>query len=177
MYKGDIYNLFLKGPIAPLNFEVEYPQANDVKKLKTFVMKLSSHKTVTRDQMQVFLKFKQPRQVGYYGNATAYLGLTMKAGRFYALTELGKQFVESTEEAQNTIIVSQMFGMRSLREVFIARFEKGMKLDDSDLEKLVEFDNKLGAYRKLTGDTPKRRAKSTSSWVDWIMKLSEDRAK
>jgi hypothetical protein len=75
------------------------------------------------------------------------------------------------------LLVAQMFGMRSLRQVFLAQFESGIKPDLETVKSLVAFDNSIGANKKMDDETQERRANSTIRWVEWIMQLADDRAK
>ncbi|MDP9237764.1 MAG: hypothetical protein M3P30_10315 [Chloroflexota bacterium] len=89
---------------------VEFPQANDLRKVFSVTQLASVQDTATADEIAAYLDMV-PREGAYYGSAACSLRLLQKyesaAGTNYRLTEMGRHWFEAESWLKPKLMISR----------------------------------------------------------------------
>jgi hypothetical protein len=149
--------------------QVPYPQADDLDKVVDLVS-LVDNGVDTKVTIADFFEFHE-RQGDYYANAGRYLGLLDRRGSQFALTDLGRQFMQiRSVPGKSRILIEQLLTRPTFRATFELLRQRGMELEAISNEEITSI---IEQFRNLSGSTPLRRASTVRSWLGWIMENSE----
>jgi len=154
--------------LAPAHFSpsesTTFPQANDFYKVIELV-KFSKRKTVTSEQIRRHLGVVE-RQVNYYIQAAAYLGLVEKTTDGVRATALARDLLSAKARERDFELASLLVQIPTIGKCFLFAIENGR------LPSIEEAAVELADQKDLMGinDTTKRRRLSTAiSWTKWIL--------
>lgn len=152
---------------------IPYPQADDLDKVIDIVTNFSDEELYNKQNIAAYFEFDE-RQGDYYANAAIYLGfLERKEGRTgeFELTDTGDKLANCNNRSQrNLLLLKQLLKKPSFNELFSIIIK-----NKSDFQSL-SIDTIESVIRKnttLTANTPKRRASTVKSWLNWITKNLE----
>jgi hypothetical protein len=145
--------------------DVPYPQADDLDKVVDTV-KLIGSGVNDKAQISDFFDFTE-RQSDYYANAGCYLDLVQREGHHFALTQLGKEFVQLETLAKRTeMLITQLLTRPTFRTALNLLVENNLaleRIDKKDIEKIIQ------SHTHLARVTQDRRASTVRSWLKWIL--------
>jgi len=143
----------------PLPGEVPFPQADDMRRVIDVVDAVGKG---CRSQSEIASVYDfDKRQADYYGNAAAFLGLLERGRGAFTLSPPGRQFVVSPLSRRNLLVAERVASLPVFRTVLTCLVEDGALPQD---EMVAEW---IAATTGLAGATPRRRAATVLSWVQW----------
>ncbi|WP_459446598.1 type II restriction enzyme [Weissella cibaria] len=104
------------------------------------------------------------RQASYYATAAEYFGLVEKTGRSFALTDLGKVFVESDYNTKVRIFSRQLLKRPVFREIL----EKWILSGSLSTREKIQSDIENHPIH-YSGQTLGRRVNSTQKIISWLL--------
>ncbi len=139
---------------------IPFPQADDIEKIIKLIGVSNESDLLDSDYLSIFLDDIGSRQVSYYLNAAAYLGIISKERLF---TERGLKLRNSDsfsriQELIRIILSDEIFGT-----VFIYQHMTNTKLTNRDIREVIQK-----YYSDYSDAIYLRRAQTVSKWVDWI---------
>ena len=151
---------------------VPYPQANDLDKVVDLVMNYSEGLN-NKESIAEFFEFDE-RQADYYANAAIYLGLFERDAvhrKQFLITEIGYQLASFPNRIdRNLCVLKQMISRPSFNDILslFNRNSRDLSLLHPDIVARI-----IQSRTNLTGTTPRRRASTVKSWVEWVVENME----
>lgn len=150
--------------VSPAPDDAPFPQADDLRRVIDVVDAVASDVS-TQSGIAARYEFA-PRQAHYYGAAGVFLGLLQRNGRRFSLTALGRDFTCSPLSERLAIVLVQMASRPVLRQALEAAQASG-GLPSQEL--VTELITQLTG---LSGQTPRRRARTVLSWTKWALQVT-----
>ncbi len=141
-----------------------FPQANDLDKVCD-VLLLLSHRDHSSAEIANYFDMDR-RQGDYYANATLYLGLSLKKGIQYSLSESGWNWIKCRGRSQRIDFMLQTMVKRPLLKLSLQMLlENDFRVDQMDEAKLTE---RIRQLTQLGETTARRRVSTLKSWCLWV---------
>lgn len=141
--------------------DVPFPQANEIRRVIDVIDSVAAG-LCTRNDISSHYDLDD-RQADYYANAATFLGLLVRRGNGFALTEQGCNFSKRRRSERIVWIIRELASRPVFRQVLEATSRSG-KLPSRDA--VSEW---IREYVGLTGKTPNRRAGTVLAWSKWIL--------
>lgn len=159
--------------------EVPFPQADDFKKVLSLCEALNrSEKEIGYEPLTkvgVSIKFGfHIRQSDYYINAARYLGfvkLVKGKNAPIELTDRAKRIFSSPPDEKNKKIVEAILAHEVFNKCFKIYLKQGRYISTTTI---IETMRECNLYNLDRDSTYGRRASSISSWINWIMMLTNE---
>lgn len=163
---------------SELNWVAPYPQADDVTKL-IFLFENLKGGGLTKPGIASLLEIHL-RQASYYGDALRFLDLVESenpntVGQNYRLNRNGLKIASMDSREIKREFARRMLCIPALNIAF--QMIEGAKgyVPESRLAELVNEDSFLLEKGTMSGETTRRRSKTISSWLNWVVALTPTR--
>lgn len=175
---NDIIHVFknVKFVKEPKLGECPYPQADTFSRIIDLLSVLYE-KDLSFDAVTTRYDF-DPRQTDYYKNSAKYLGLVDEYKedkmKYFTLTDKGIDVIESEPKDKYLKIVGSIFSHRPFYDTFELHLKTNknnlmnVNLDKINVAKLIEKH-----FKGYSESTYIRRARTTLSWMEWIIELTK----
>lgn len=156
--------------IQPDNVEpsVPFPQADDIRRVIDAIFAVASGHTSKPDIAKHY-DF-DIRQSDYYGNAARYLGFieSVRRGHF-TLTEDGETFTKASKDERRLIMLRAIMRSPTLNQAVHDTLIAGSIPDKSYLAEIIRKHRP-----EIKDSTPERRASTVRSFIDWVLRKTND---
>lgn len=157
--------------------KIPFPQANSFPRVIDLLMQLKvSGNELTKEQITTEYDF-DARQTQYYTNAAKYLGLidrfqTKEKGVFYRLTSKGLRISNLAPQMRNLALCESILEHPVFNQVLRQTLEEAYP---SSRQKIIEIMQKSNLNLDKDGySTIPRRSSTVISWVNWMIKLTNE---
>ncbi|MET3699832.1 hypothetical protein SAMN05877753_11349 [Bacillus oleivorans] len=151
---------------------IPFPQADKFKRVVNLLEHLIKN-DLTKDFITMNYDFDS-RQTNYYTDAGRYLGLIEKYstgnGVMYRLTSRGRKIMKLPYKQKYLSLASTILEHEAFRRVF---HEYIYNSEPPTRERIVEIMQSCNLFRVESGSTYWRRASTVSSWINWILDLTQ----
>ena len=163
--------------------EIPFPQANSFERVVSLCEILYNNPYIryTKDELHHDFDFTQKnefdlRQVDYYVNAAAYLGLVEKVRlgsgeNYFQLTSVGnKLFGQRTINERLIGLIELIVAHKAFRETLILYLQRGEMPSSQEIVRIMKGSS---LYNVSSENTYERRNSTIRAWVNWILSQLE----
>lgn len=169
---AELSRMLQRTPSRPEPEGIPFPQADTFARVVNLCERLASG-PMTKEDIEETYGFTA-RQVDYYYNAAAYLGLVRREsgqGSPVILSPDGRRLATLTLDRRNAFLVERILRHEAFRRVLHMVLESGSIPDLSAIcQVLLQTNPELG---RPDGTTYARRASTVRNWVQWMTSLAE----
>lgn len=162
---------------VPESTEIPFPQADYFPRVIDLLMQLKvSGNELTKEQITTEYDF-DARQTQYYTNAAKYLGLidrdyTKEKGVFYILTSKGLRISNLAPQMRNLELCKSILEHPVFNQVLEQTLKQGYPSSKQEIIEIMQNSN-LNLDKEGNTTIP-RRSSTVISWVNWMIKLTNE---
>ena len=145
--------------------EVAFPQANSLERVFNLCELLQAQPMTPVDVTQAY-DFTL-RQAGYYTAAARFLGLVVKDGAVFRLTDEGTRILGLGYRKRQAALCARMARSRTFRELLLIGAHKATPVTAEEGRELLR---RVRPPEVWSEETLTRRASTAVSWVNWLLR-------